>query len=570
MDKTSSKLSIKELREAISKLEAYSLQIESPESSISKTISLVRAILSIHFNPSTKKYRHVRNPSNKNEVLTVVELINRNRLLIAKLNEGTPAEQELAEHVTKTINLYNENCDKRIQLCVSNRQRLANFFSKNKQEHQELPKIALHKKVTTQRHYPEHFSQKKISNFSSGIVVPISKQSAELFHMKAIALLERYGIASNPEARAFVKKSPIYTKIEENTSICTLTQTLSLFPGQTIVVMGNSSLDPITHAISQLFPETFSLSLESTQTGFPHPIQRAGWTVAGQLLPDFPQRIDLLNETANFFYRRNQAIVELLPHGSLFKAAKELLFLKKKCFEAHAEEFMDLQKTLIYSILQAASSDKKSFKVVELFFKSLSNHPNPLDALADVSHLIRESFMVKPHQELLDAIIKGKSTNFGNPDPEVRYIAAKALLDQAFESAIQDIRRQKDEPKLLNEQIKFSYIECLGSLLGKASQQIFLQYLSEDLMFEPQTLTPFESQLQTIAYIHLKDFLDELLMPLEEDKNRNPDRIYELIKKHILLDIALFQEKKPSSISKELSEYFQKRYKNLSTLGFNE
>lgn len=561
--------STNKLCEAIGKLEAYSLQqIESLKSStISKTISLVRSVLASHFDSKHKKHRHQRYPPDKHEVMSAVELINRNRLFIEKLKEGTPAEQELAEKFTHTIETYNESCDQRIQGCISNRERLAKFFSKDTQD-EELPKIALPKRVTVQHHYPKHLLPKKRQQFASTMQtsVPISKQSAELFHMKAIALLERYGIASNPEARSFVKQSPIQTTWEESSSTCTLTQTLSLFPGQTIVVMGTSSLDPITKAISHLFPDTFCLSLESTQTGFPHPIQRAGWTVASQLVHEFPQRIDLLKKTADLLFRKNQAVLGLVPQGNLLKHAKELLVLKKKCFSMHTQELLNLHSTLTFTILEKTRADESVKILAQQFHELLCNHPQPFDCLADVSHLIREYFMVKPHQQLLDAIIKGKLTDFAHRNPEIRYAAAKACLDHTLTTAKNEIRCKKAETKLLNEQIKLDYIRSMGSIFGEASKNIFLQYLSEDLVFSPPTLSSFECQVQTAAYSHLKDFLDELSTPLEEEDAHHQKWMSQQLKSALLSDIALFQDNSPLNISEELSQYFQSRHISLSAI----
>lgn len=570
MDKTTSSTeSTRKLRDAMRKLEAYTLQqMELTDtSSVSKTISLVRSILISPFESKPKKHRHQRHPPNKNEVLIAVELINRNRLFIEKLKEGTPAEQELAEQFTQTINTYNESCDKRIQGCVSNRERLAKFFSKDKHGHQELPKIALPKKVSIQHHYPEHLSPTTLKlSAKSEIPVPMSKQSAELFHMKAIALLERYGIASNPEARTFVKQSPIHTAIQEDASICTLTQTLSLFPGQTIVVMGTSALDPKTHAISQLFPETFYLSLESTQTGFPHPIQRAGWTVAGQLLPDSPQRIDLLNLSTELFQRRNAMIAGLEPQGSLLKHAKQLLSFKKKAFDQHAEELIQLHRKLSLTILEKSCANADAYEITEKFYDALGSRPTPFDFLAETWHLVREHFMVRPHQQLLDAIIKGKSTDFGSPISETRHLAAKELLNESLELAQEEILRQKEETKLLNEKSKYDFMRVFGNILGTASNQIFLQYLSEDLMFLPPSLNSFESKVQIAAYHHLKDFLAELSLSLSGDLASDQKLAYQLLKDQITSDIALFHEETLHPISKELSEYFQNRYVSLSSL----
>jgi hypothetical protein len=557
--------STSKLNEAMRKLEDYSQKQSQLEEipSVSKTMGLVRSILAGSFNTRLKKHDHQLLPPNKNEVLTAIEFINRNRLFIEKLKEGTPAEQELAERYTKTIDNYNENCDKRIQGCIADRSRLANFFLKDKQKEQVLPKIAMIKKVTVQHQAQENSTSKTLSNLALDpeVKMCLSKQLAELFHMKTISLLERRGIASNPEARPFIKNSPIYTTVEKNTSICTLTQTLSLFPGQTIVIKGNSTLDPKTQTISRLLPESFSLKL--TQIGFPHPTQRAGWTVASQLLPEAPQRIDLLEKTAELFQRKNQAVAEL-QQENLLTHAKTLLSLKKKAFQENAEEFIGMHEILATAILQASSADPKVYDTVNRFYHSLRNHPNPFDAIAETSQTIRECFMNKPHQMLLDAIIKGKSTDLGSDIPESRYVAAKIILDKAIDSAAHEFFTGRSEIENAEEQIISDYIRCIGTIFGKAAKPIFLKYLSEDLIFEPPSLTAFESKVLDAAYLHLKDFLDELSITLGDDQAENQRMAYHLLKKQISSDIALFKGESLPAISGELENYFLQRYQSLS------
>ena len=82
MDKTSSTESANRLLEAISKLEAFSIQQTKSVSSASKTMSLIYSIFSDRFNANPKKYRHQRHPADRQEVLDAVEQINRNRFFI--------------------------------------------------------------------------------------------------------------------------------------------------------------------------------------------------------------------------------------------------------------------------------------------------------------------------------------------------------------------------------------------------------------------------------------------------------------------------------------------------------
>jgi len=538
------------LHEAIGKLEAYSLQqLElSQNPSVFKTMSIMRSILAKYFDPHQEKHRY-------QQILSAIEEINRNRLLIQKFQEGTPAEQELAEKITHTVNNYNASFDQRIQFCVTGKQRLANFFSKDKQTDQPLPRIALLEKSSI----PFKPFHKKNSKESSDI--PLSKQSTELFHMKAITLLESHGIGN--EARHVVKQSPIHTNVLEN--ICTLTQTLSIFPGQTIVVMGESALDPKTMSICTLLPQSFKISLESP-TGFPHPIQRAGWTLASKLIPDSPQRIDLLGEIAPLFQRRNKVITGLLEQGALMSHAKEILSLKKKIFKIHAKEFLDLNETLMITILESADAQKTAFEAVRTYFQMLNTHPLPLETLADASQTIREISMVNPHKLLLEAIIKGKSTDLGNNSAVIRFKIAKRSLDYYVEQSVKETFRQIEEANYSSEDyIKWNYIAQMGSIFGQASKAIFLQHLSEDLIFQPPKLTLFESKIQKAAYVQLADFLNELSNPLQNDFETDFKMHYQLLKKQIHADILLFKEQAPPKISIDLADYFEKRYQSLNS-----
>lgn len=548
------------LCEAIDKLKAFSFdqQKTDQKSSVSKTISLVRSILERGFDSQPQKLKNKPFRPDKQEILVAIELINRNRLFIEKLKEGTPAEQELAKEFTQTIDTYNQNCEKQSQIGSTARERLANFFSKDKPKETLLPKIVLPKKITAQHHYPEHMTShsKDHAHTVSDSTIKLSKQSTELFQMKVIALLERYGIASNPEARNFVKTSPIHATIQDDASMCTLTQTLSLFPGQKIVVKGKSSLDPKTQTINTLFPDSFHLLLELTQTGFPHPIQRTGWSLASQLIPDFPQRIDLLDKTGVLFLRRNEVIANLLQQGHLLQQAKGLHILKRNIFEKHTSELIDLHKNLAAAFLKAASAPQEIHLEAEEFFRHLSLHPTPIKALSEIYHTIKENFIVKPHQLLLNAIIKGKSTDLTNTNHEVRYQVAKNLLEEALNQAKHELQTSN----IIH--VNSNYIKFLGEIYAKASKNIILQYLSEDLIFQPPTFSSFESKLQAAAYLHLNDFLDELLT----EQTHTEESIYQRIKKQILSDIHLFQEETLPDISKELSLYFQSRFNSLSGL----
>ncbi len=546
------------LQDAVRKLEAFARQVsEAPAvSPLSKTIGLMRGLLRPH-----------AEQQKQNELLTAVEVVNRERLYIQKLQTGDVAEQKLAATLMMVIESYNRH----IQESPQEGNAFAKFFSHKLVTTPELPKIQLPQQLTVTLQYPHNAASESTRcaiNALKPMALALSKQSTELFHMKVLALLERYGLASNPEARLHVKQSPIYTRIAaDDSNTCTLSQTLTLFPGQTIVVMGTSALDPKTKTISRLFPETFSVSLESTQTGFPHASQRTGWALASQLLPDFPQRMDLLDQSAAMFMRKKHARQALLPHGEYFGQAKRLIKLKKQVFMEHQAEFLAEHLGFIKALLQATpvGMSMRAEAVVERFYASVQDSTHAFDALTETHQSMRDLFIVAPYQRVLEAVLKGKSTDLGSHDAGTRFCAIAAIMRQEFDAVYANVLLQRQEEQHACDQLKWDYLLCVGSVLGLAAQPIILQYLSEDLIYEPPQLTTFEKQLQAMAYQQVVDFLDELVLPMNEE-SIHLDQVYALLKKQMAHDLSFFTADVDLNVPQELATYFQMRFKSLNKL----
>ena len=487
-----------ELRNAIHKIEEFSRRHgKLQKNPLHKTISLFRSLI----------FSGRRSFKDQTEVLKAIEIINRQRHRIQKLKLGTLAEQKLGDSYTKAIEEFNANLD----------------------GSKKLPKIELPNQTTVKKYFPAQSSEIINSLRQTLIPVNMTKQHAELFQMKVLALLERYGIASNPEARHAVKKSPIIPAMEEDPSTCTLSQTISLFPGQIVKIKGTSELDPQTQTICKLFPDTFSVSLESTQTGFPYPSQRTGWALAHQLLPECPHRPDLLGELAEFYQRKKAVVEELQPHGKLIDKAKKLLKLKREAFDQNRKEFLRLHKELAKALLNLET-------VVDNFFQSLESCPSPFDRLSEAYQYINEQFIARQHNQLIYAILHDPQLKAENPSQRMQ--AAEKILDMAHEP-------MEDE-----------FIECMGKILGNSAKKILLQYFSEDLSYEPLPLNQFERTLQNIAFKHGEDFLNEL----QSDTLNDIDEMRDHLIKQMEWDIAQFNKQVETSIPDILETYFTQRY----------
>lgn len=554
MSKTNPTDLTEELQEAIRKLEEFSRH-QSEKISLTplqKTIDLVRGLIfSDHQENSL-----LSNGLKQTDVLEAIEVVNRKRLLIQKLkNVGSPSEKKLAESFLNAIDGFNTSLDQQKQKNENENQGIGKFFLKKEKQdgYKHLSKIDIPQQTTVRQHYPENSSSEWLSRRISPLPlasdsVHLSKQSTELFQMKVIALLERYGIASNPEARKFVKSSPIMTSVDEDRSRCILTQTITLFPGQTIVVKGSSELNPQTCTISKLFPETFCLLLQSTQTGFPHPSQRAGWTLANQLIPDCPQRPDLLSQLSNFYLNKKQAVQELLPQGSWVDKAKKIIKLKREAFIKDSRELIPLHRKLALAIAQAApkeivSADYEPF--INTFYSCLEEHPSPFDFLSETHQIITDTYIGQPHSKLIEVIMKKETAK--NESSLLSYEAAEQILSDELSLVF---KKQNLHGEKL-EQAQHHYINCMGRILGTSAKAIMLQYFSEDLIFLPPELNLFEKKLQRIAYQHASDFLSEL-----SDEKTCSNR--ELIE----WDIAQWEGNEENFVADELAQYFRKRHQH--------
>lgn len=520
-----------ELQEAVAKLNAFSKRpsIKTAPSPISKTKALMRSFLSGE-NPEDGLLL------NENAVLEAVDIIQRRRLFLPRLEQGSLAEQKIAQAVKLAVEMYNPSRE------VINKptKGIKKIFSKEKKYYSPLPKIDLLRMPSVKISSSE---RDVLTGAQTGIA--LSKQSIELFQMKVLALLEKHEIASNCEARDIVKRSPIHTVVKKDSSTCTLTQTLSLFPGQTITVMGVSALDIKNHRVSKLYPESFSLSIELMESDIPHAIQYSGWAMPSQLLPESPQRIDLLKHSSTVFVDKKRLVANLVPKNLLLEKAKKMMRLKTEAFALHRRELLDLHARFMHAFVQCGSTTMPSQanEIIQRFYQELVLSSSSFETLSSIHQHVCSHFVAKPHQKLLEMIY---CTDLIQTPPEQRYYIAHTVL-----CTVDAITGHYPQHVL-------DYMNLIGPILGRASASIILQYLSEDLAFAPPQLTLFEKRLQAMAYQQMKNFIDELNQSLESNPEACLKQIVERLRDFISADIA-FLNSEVLTIPDELEAYFEKR-----------
>jgi len=540
------------LKAAIDKLNEFADQVNAASKPIKPTlfqkIDEIRLFWKNFFLSPTSSSESLPH----DDILGAVETINRGRLQILKLSKGSDQEQKFATSITAAIDAYNQS----VASAQKKSKGKSKTFNLDKKgiSFPKLPKIDFPKKVSVTYQYDQQNLQPKIKNTTFCAIeamkpsaMALSKQAEELFRMKVISLLEKCKIASNPEARDQVKTAPIQT-IEngEKNGKCLLSQTFSLFPGHTVQVSLSSCIDPKTQLITALFPESFTISLQSTPSGFPHPLQRAGFTLSPELLPESPQRLDLLPRLKDVFIKRDKIAEQLQPQGKLIDKAKKALRIKQECFDANQFELLLLHKKLIKTILsevKEVSLLDNSDRIINDWYEWIADQKGCYRILSNTYYQIGNNFISNPYKKVVDAI-------FSNRDSNDR----RSAVYQALSKEIKSINYFQADP---NKKIKSSYINLMGKIFGQASLAIIMQYLSEDLLFTPPTLSLFEKKTQSLSIRHEIDFLNE--MEKSDEEILSSENCLSNMKTALLSDISVFQGQADFQEVDELATYYLNR-----------
>lgn len=532
--------------EAIQKLVAFSQEEEEDRSLLPKTI---RRWMQLLLPISAKKEEKLK------EVQRAAEWFNRNRLNIMSELSKNPDDQRRIE---ASIKEYNETL-KRIQHSLKNNPFLNYKAKTNSSLLSKLPQVVLPQNLSRFHYsYPTqtqaHVNHKIAFLQQALIPAKLPQQLKELFQMKALSRLEELKIATNPEARKAIKEHQIHIHTEaDKGNLCTLFQTISLVPGQNITIKGKAEIDPKTGMVCSLKldprEDSIQVDVESLHMGYPYPSQRAGWSLANQLIPEYPQRVDLLPQLQSLFEKKKQAALDLRAKEPLTDKAKLLIKMKRVQFEIQKEQFLDLHRELALALYQASRKTNSDFpEVVDRFFKELGQRSDAYDVLSEVHQNIGEYFITLPHDNLLKALMVNRDENLNK------------FLKQDCQKAI-EVLAKKGQTSSAFDQLKFEYMIGMGSILGPAAQTIMLQYLSEDLGFEPPVLNAFEKKLQRAAYLHVENFLEELSLTINSENADHQEEMQNRLLKYIKDDISLFlSPETEDELSETLSSYFKDRY----------
>jgi len=558
------------LRHAVQKLEAFSSQNSA------KTSSQV-----------------------EQEIVKAVEVIKRHYPHIQKFKKGNPEEQKLANSTLEAIKEYNSSLASAQLKPSSWRDRVSRFFYEkcgipiNKDLPKntiELPQPASvqfvysnakNKKISQQFESAAiESSSKKITSFMQTTAINqeevYSKQEADAFRVKAISLLKNHGIRFTSPTDEFlsIRSTPIQATIQttpsENSALTKIImrQVLTPLPGEEIEFKGEFHRNIKTLKHSFPVSESFVVTSKSHQTGFPHPSQHHGWALADQLIPLYPQQLELMPTFLPFLRKKQQIAQELLPNAALNAKAKELLKSKKLVFEEHKTELLTKHHKLNLAILKTSSENtfSNAFEVIRCYFNRIAEQKFSYVYLCEVQESMISNFIAHPYAHLYEQWIEKKHESLFVASFKERAQAALKILQEATEKNIQDLIVQKKTARTPIEQETLEYIICMGHLTKKAMHMMILQHLSEVIGFAPPMLDQFEQKMQVALYTQLLSFQDELVMAWGDDV------VYARMLRQLQADVELFEmkagaferlESVPAEIVSELEVYFNARYYEL-------
>ncbi len=493
-------------------------------------------------------------------LLQAVATVSSHYPLIEKLERGNPDEQCFAEKALEVIRRYNAVIGKASAISLTDYLYKCCGLTVDEELKRAsivLPQMALFESsssLASKKVRQESLSKSSVSQKFS--TFEPSQHEVDAFRMKAITLINKHEIpASIQEAVSSLKDSPIVVKHEESErseasrqAIISFQQILTPFPGEVIKLTGCFKRNPQTALLSIPIPESFQVASQSTQTAFPHPLQHNGWALADVLIPNYPLRPDQLPLFNRLAEKKRKVAYALLPKGHLRTKAKQLIEAKKAAFDHHRAIFLGLHRKVARAVLCAADEDTACDNIIEPFYRYVEKQASSYECLAGVYQAIEERYLSSLYRRLYDEWLEVGNDGLRGGDDQKKSLCAMEVMKQELALRLDEAL----EPEVAD------YVRLMGHVLGKASNKIIVQSMSEKIGMAPPMLTEFEQKVQRCALLQVMSFLDEVeTTPAGEVITRMKDSLdYE---------VALFQE---DSIGKdvaadmvnELEVYYNSRF----------
>jgi hypothetical protein len=539
--------------------------VAKPRSPIEQTIQLTRYFIDSIFSDHPRQEE--RKAQVQQKLLESIQFLKTHYRIIQKLKHGTQAEQEVADWALKAINRYNAIIKKAKEEPRSLRERAARFLYKKSgvaidDELQRNTIFIPQEHVVRLESAESPSTTEKITALlpqmrETGKQLKPTQPEIDLLRMKSLSLAKKTGKfpqSLQKTLNSMIWSAPIIaTPVSEET--VSVEQTFKALPGEVIKVKGEFKRDAKSPVPSVPIPESFHMSTQAIQTGFPDPLQHTGMALTEHLIPALPLRMDFLEYFQHFYHLMQQIAHELLPEGALNQRAKQSFKLRYDAFAQFRAELLPLHKTLLFAIAKAANhpdiSGDKYGKVFNQFLSELEQADNPLEKLAAEHDKINTIFIKAPFDRLHEEFLSEHHPQHAVREPRQVLQLCQTLMDEAIQHAI-------EQQGPLSE-----YAAVMGALLKDASKAIILQQLSEKIGFPPPLLNNFEQKVQTWAYMQVFGFHHELI----ETPFETPEQMSEFLKGVLLLEISLFKgesfellDHPAVTLVQELELYYNSQY----------
>lgn len=575
-----------ELQQALANLETFSQQIEKELVPNLSNLAVHGGKLVVLDTPSLKKtiaqaYSNLISPEQNEHSEVLITLLQSSDTiksyfpLIQVMSEGSPDQKKFANYAKTAIERFNRTVDETSSSSWT--QRIIRFLYQkstpaigNRLVKIELPRNAfLHtgplkfsdgqsdqKKITSTLQCPPILTPalQKIAALSQAVLptLQMERKTYELYQMKIIAFLEKENLLSPMETRELILRTPTDFKVDQEAEHATISQQLCPIPGQCIRVSATFQIDRRTRSFS-IF-QSDNLSVDSTQTGFPHPLQHNGWALSEVLIPKCLHRPQRLVHYPELYRKQLEIAQELL--GPLSEKARYLLAMKRRTFEEYRVEFLKAHKLLTFAIADAApqNSIPHDFsESVDSFFAFLSASNSPYDLLAQAQEQLMEGIVKQSFTALENEWLTGTLATSE---------CSRSLLAKKMEKSFAGWNERISDTENVNNGHKwiFRYCIAMGKILAVPVQQLLLQQHSEKMKVEPPELDLFSKKMQVALYLQLWEFHHELSLNLKEvDPYRHFSRLLED-------DLMLFKVTelqrlpwKSVAVANELEAYYKER-----------
>ncbi|MGA8164047.1 MAG: hypothetical protein WB791_03360 [Waddliaceae bacterium] len=534
-------------------------------SAFKRLFSLARCFLAATFFEKVRKQNESQRGQAQRDVWNAIDDVKRYHPLIRKKNNAE--EKRLIRRLNETIGRYNQMMENFGGSCSNWHKRLFCFLIKKSRlsltetEKIQLPSTKISQKASAKlKPMPKRIAALIGQN---NLPHTITNRVVDAFRMKAISLMQNHGLpfSSIAEALNFVQESPIYTTISRDakkgnvsaSSVISLQQTITPFPGETIILRGAFRRNPQALSPITPIPESFELSRSSVQTGFPYPSQYSGWALSDVLIPSHPHRLDQLEQLPLLLKKKYDIAQKFMGRDRLLDKAQKLLANKKNAVEENQKSFLSLHKKLCFAMISSAPKDvlvEDIGNLVLAFFDWLEKQPSPLTTLSEVYHEINRKFIIEPYQALQNIWIQQSSRDLLSDNSSRSYFAARQILQRKREQSRHQLENATTQP---SDVVAFQ--AAFGKIVGGSCQQIILQYMSELMEFSPPELSPFEKKILSATFYQLEGFFEELE---EEDLSQ---QALATIEQYLKRDIDLFQSQTMQHpIVLELENYYQSRF----------